>query len=669
MTSIEIARRLAGLGEKEEALKAYGLALHESGGNDPAGDFEAAVYLLQNGGDYRVAYTTFINLYNAGFARAECLDILTRAFSQPNTKLLRSRYEKNCKRLKKYPYLFRKDFPSFNALPIRFFPFDDRGYIPFYAEEGRFGDYINVNNQVIGRNFFHDLGRPVFASDVYSQYELEYLWDNVRLSDHVAMDNHIYLHYSNWGVFCSYLQVLNFRDLLKWDKFVFLIEEEKEQYPIDFKERFGIDYSMYITLSVSIREVHRLIWHTQLSSHNGGDFFNEIFDAHPNLIALPSIIYKNITDTVEFCRNQLNEAESQEDAAARIPNLNENAARELYLLKDRTDKDILVGLYLSSGVWVDTVPRISPTIFFQPHFSMLKYDLIYDDFGRAVLKSDQYDMLSNSPILQGFKYIKTFTPMRRPTTSYGASVKFMVKQAEKKVNEDGKGIVVGDEIYGRLCNRSFMIDWQDRLFKDSVLVRFEDAKLNPKATFTALAAFLDLPYTESMKHCSMRGKLDPESLAGNVRGFDPAAVYRTYDEYANDTERYFLEYFLRDVYEYCGYDFKYYDGAPVDEVRVSDLIRGFTTIDGLMRQTWGENVISKAKFDLDDEDTKITPEIVSEARKIALEQYMEGIYKNRMEVACLLLKGLFFMNKNGQPLHMMPKLKLDPELLEQPLYH
>ena len=43
-----------------------------------------------------------------------------------------------------------------------------------------------------------------------------------------------------------------------------------------------------------------------------------------------------------------------------------------------------------------------------------------------------------------------------------------------------------------------MVDWQDRLFQDSVLVRFEDGKLNPKATFTALAAFLDLPYTKSM---------------------------------------------------------------------------------------------------------------------------------------------------------------------------
>jgi len=46
-----------------------------------------------------------------------------------------------------------------------------------------------------------------------------------------------------------------------------------------FKERFGIDYSQYPLKPVGIREVNRIIWHTQLSSHNGGDFFNEVLDS------------------------------------------------------------------------------------------------------------------------------------------------------------------------------------------------------------------------------------------------------------------------------------------------------------------------------------------------------------------------------------------------------
>ena len=117
--------------------------------------------------------------------------------SAANVQELRGRYERNCRLLKKYPYLFRRDIPSFEELTIRFYPFDEVGYIPFYAAEERFGAYINFKNPVISRNFFKDLEGPVLADDVYSQYELEYLADNVRKSEYVGRENHIYLHYTN----------------------------------------------------------------------------------------------------------------------------------------------------------------------------------------------------------------------------------------------------------------------------------------------------------------------------------------------------------------------------------------------------------------------------------------------------------------------------------------
>ena len=46
----------------------------------------------------------------------------------------------------------------------------------------------------------------MLAADVYSQYELEYLRDNVRKSEWVGRENHVYLHYTDWGTFCAYLQ-------------------------------------------------------------------------------------------------------------------------------------------------------------------------------------------------------------------------------------------------------------------------------------------------------------------------------------------------------------------------------------------------------------------------------------------------------------------------------
>ena len=214
---------------------------------------------------------------------------MTTAFYEPNIKELRGRYERNVKLLKKYPYLFRKDFPDFDELPVRLYPYGEESYIPFFVNQGEFGELADIKKPVISRNFFEDLEKPILAADVYSQYELEYLRDNVRRSEDVARENHVYLHYTDWGTFCSWLQCLNLRPLLREEKLVFLFGDEISQYPIDFKERFGIDYSQYTLKPVSLREIHRMIWLSQLSSHNGINFFGEIFDGHPNLITLPAV--------------------------------------------------------------------------------------------------------------------------------------------------------------------------------------------------------------------------------------------------------------------------------------------------------------------------------------------------------------------------------------------
>ena len=56
--------------------------------------------------------------------------------------------------------------------------------------------------------------------------------------------------------------------------------------------------------------MNRLIWHTQLSTHNGGDFFNEVFDAHPNLLCLPSVMMSDIEESVAKIRKAIGSAES-----------------------------------------------------------------------------------------------------------------------------------------------------------------------------------------------------------------------------------------------------------------------------------------------------------------------------------------------------------------------
>ena len=649
MDTIEIARRLAELGQTEEAQAAYSLVLQEAAERNPELELEAASYLFFSQGNYQVAYTAFVSLYNRGFYQTELMDLMTQAFYLPNAEDQKKRYARNCAALAKYPYLFREDFPDFEALPVQFFPFNDEGYIPFFKAEHRFGAYVNFNDPVIDRYFFRDLDKPVLARDVFSQYQLEYLNDNVRKSEWVGRENHIYLHYTDWTTFCAYLQCLELRPLLSEKKLVFLMEGEIEQYPIDFHARFGIDYAQYPVRPIGIGEVTRMIWHTQLAAHNGGDFFNEIFYGHPNLLSYESIMFDNIQKAVAEVKANWR----------RVDWLTPRLRRQLSHMKRPTDKDFLVALFLDrqdiSGS-LDHGSRIAPALFFQPHFSNMIYDIRESELkGAPMLYSEQYEAIRTSPLFHGFRYIKTFTPMRRITTSYAASVRFMLDREAQ--GEEVK--VVPDVLAERLVNRSFMVDQWDRLYRDSVLVRFEDGKLNPRATFTALAEFLDLPYTESMTYCSSRKGIDPESLKGNARGFDPATVYRTYDEFANDEERAFWEYFLRDAYEYYGYDFHYYQGEPVDEAWIEQKIRGFTCLDGYIEKSY-QDVVQSKEISFKNGETPIDVTAVAP---------IPGYQSNRRRIADFLLRGLRFVNKQGQPLKMMKPLKLDPALLEQPLYH
>ncbi len=75
MTAVEIARKLAALGQKNEACQAYMLVLQTS--REPAERLEAAVYNLQFGGDYKISYTAFVDLYNGGYFREEILPFMT----------------------------------------------------------------------------------------------------------------------------------------------------------------------------------------------------------------------------------------------------------------------------------------------------------------------------------------------------------------------------------------------------------------------------------------------------------------------------------------------------------------------------------------------------------------------------------------------------------------
>lgn len=684
MSMIEIARDLAEMGIVEDAVAAYTTALKQ-GNLAPDEKMEAACAVFQFGNDYKIAYRAFLELYEEGSIRQDTLGILQEAFYAPNVKLQKKRYEKNCKLLKKYPYLFRKDFPKFEELPVKFFPFDDNGVLPFYPAEERFDEYIDFNEPEIRHYFFKDLSKPIFARDIYSQYELEYLRDNVRRSDWAAKENHIYLHYSDWGVFCAHLQCLDMKPILEEEKIVFLIEEEESLYPMDFKERFGIDYSAFPRRPFSVREVNKLIWHTQLGYHNGGDFFNEIMDGHPYLLGDTSRYLKDHTEMMySILENVTKTARVGVDPNFVVDEsvYNRDVFRELFSMKDATIKDAFVGFYLTNAnryAALDPESRIAPAIIFQPHFSNMKMEWLPNEEGGATVCIGGCEDVKESVLFKDFKYIKTFTPMRRPTTSMAATNRFIwgsqlkplkqynaakisgeIETLPEDVKNCKKTLVSGDLLSDFIMNRSFMVSGADRMFRDSRLVRFEDGKTNPTATFTALAEFLDIPYTESMKSCTGENMLFRD---GKPVGFDLGPVQRTYDQFADENERILLEFCLRDAYKAYGYDFKYFDGEDLTSERMSELLGQANTILDITEQG-----IRESRDGIGEKDGKSGTELDEWIETLIRENI--GSYREKRELAARLSAyQLLFHDPQGNRLQLMKKLELDPALLENEIYH
>ena len=104
----------------------------------------------------------------------------------------------------------------------------------------------------------------------------------------------------------------------------------------------------------------------------------------------------------------------------------------------------------------------------------------------------------------------------------------------------------------------------------------------------------------------------------------------------------------------------------MDEEKAAQLIKGFTTVNHYMRETWMKIFMG---MQVSQDGEPVHEDLARAIQEKLLDDYMADFDKNRLNNARILLKGLHFVNGNGQPLRMMPMLELDPELLEAPIYH
>lgn len=535
-------------------------------------------------GKYKEAFEGFADIYNKSIDKQErgnIMSILLEAYYEPNEPELRGYYENNRKVLAEYPYIWGDKPEEFTSLSFLLFPTSEESYYLYDKVTDRFiGEYDGITcNQM--RYFFENLEHALKVEDEDNLYNLTFLFDNVRRSEDVAMDNHIYLLYNTWESLQRVMQVGDLAPILEHNKFVFLMGKDcHNRYPVDFKKEFGIDYSSMKPQKLCIDEIERICIFSSTDSHCGNAMIDSLLDWHPNLLTIKefglsafSSFYKSCLEgrsctefIAELIQNQ-NKVECRPfytclykiypQSDANLPDIEEFLQQLTNVLSDiliPTIKQWFCAFFYANALALKKSlnHRIVPAIFHAPH---------------AVWGCDWNSEFGNMQQVYGlFKYIYAFSVLRRPESMIGGRIKYEINC--RKLYNITSADCLSQLIFktGELQH----VDWR-RVYHDEyslfqynrmVIVRYEDIKTNPKATLYALCEYFNIPWSDMLLQCTHNGKPTIYNDAGTiVSDFDlgPLAM-DYYSEYLNEYDRFRIEVVYSEFYQYWEYMPRAYRG-------------------------------------------------------------------------------------------------------------
>ena len=444
---------------------------------------------------------------------------------QINKNKMLINYNGNKKLLNEYPYIFGQ-IPEFENLEDKVLNLDDE--IPY---------------------FFEDLSKPLLICNISHPLHIKFLFDNVRASEDVAMDNHIYLYYESKQNILEMLCQCDLKPLLKKKKFVFLFgEKNKCIYPIDFKEKYGIDYNVMKIKPLRVNELKRIIMYHNYA-HSGQDFLFQI--SAPNEDILPFYVpqlysylprLENKTCNIEFDMDNFLETKFCPDKFPFFPPA--LSVESLYSIKNI--RIFSVALYNQRRT--NTRSRISPTVFLDPHLSREK---IWHD------------------IYKSFPYRNILGSVRNPISRHAS----IVKDHNRYINDFGADILnhFKESLFTGLYFSNFWAcgyTWEVEINKFRC-IKLESLKSNPVKGTKALCKYFQVPFDENMLHPEKFPYIATgRSVTGKtVMGFDPTPK-RDNSKFLSDFDLQRLVCLFEPVLKYYGYEYEKY--APVEEKDLRD---------------------------------------------------------------------------------------------------
>jgi len=482
---------------------------------------------------------------------------LREVFLEPNLEQINQNFLKNTELLKDYPYIFTRSYTQPEQNRYILFPLGENLYYAYDKQEKRLFP-MEVNSDRETKYFFKDLDDPLLAENEFNEFNLKFLDDNVRDSRDFAGDNHIYLWYENADMFSLLLYYSDLKPLLEHKKFVFLIGDEREKYPIDFKSEFGVDYGGMTPQKIRIEEVKRFcLWYKH--AYSGSTLCTGIlkeesyiqyisgyhFDTYSTVDGKPLYFdpeFKKIMSNPEyvFTKETLLEITESEKFHIAVDDLKDYIQwlKKHYTLQNEfTVKELFCGYFLFQYEKRKINPRIVPMLFFDPHM---------------------WDTSIYNNITVSFPYFKVLTCVREPIQCFGRSYIY--------------GLVGWNEFQTKYL---LAMDYCHTQFMNSLMLtkyygfRFEDLKNKPEGMCREVCKKLNVPYESDMLEAE--APMKDKATGEVIKGFDKKALHRDVSTVLSEFDQLRLKIFYDPILRYYGYPTFPFEEHPLSDDIIRDL--------------------------------------------------------------------------------------------------
>lgn len=491
-------------------------------------------------------------------------------------------YEKNVLLLKRYPYIMMKGFPDFDQLDIIWKLNREGKRIMYDSRAEECLEIYKNESERTNKAFFQDLSRQLLIKNETNPWNLKYLCDNVRRSEDYGGDNHIYLYYDSFRLFCAYLKILDIEPYLTDAKIVFLFgpEQLSAYYPLDFKKIYGIDYSQMKNKQIRIDEMNRICVFHFIGGSSGTAFVSQIMDYHRTLFTIRfpfaltfEYFYKLVQGKTVL---EMHKLFQQKIAINLEPGFTKTVIDKVFGMKK---------LFHKMALSLRGIGRPTKGEWFKAFYLAYNYTM-NRKFTERIVPVIYYDsheldgiegIKSAFEILPEFRYVTMLSVIRDTTCQFSSLANWAMHEPfaynlpYEKVKSMRDEYLLPSYIanyYKELPHRETTAE----TFIDKYVrkVRFEDLKLYPKATLYALCEFMDIPWDENLLHCTYDGlPTEKEMISGrwnnwnNQTGFDPSTVHKRERKNCSDLDFMRIELLSFGLYRHYGYKSKFYLGEAL----------------------------------------------------------------------------------------------------------